>query len=157
MQYIEAPNEEPARWPSLFLAGGITGVKDNWQTRASSELKDLNITIFNPRREVEFKCEDEEEQIKWEHNKLYRADAVSFWFPPDTMCPITLYELGAWSYATVPHSGKPKRLFVSCHPAYARLRDVQIQTRLARPDVQVVVESVFSVQPIRDWLAPGSA
>ncbi len=158
MQYIEAPNEEAARWPSLFLAGGITGVKDNWQAKAAQELKDLDITVFNPRRKEEFKPEDEEAQIKWEHNKLYRADAISFWFPPDTLCPITLYELGAWSQWIDPWKlvRTKKRLFVSVHPKYARLNDVLIQTRLARPEVHVVVEEAFSVQPIRDWLVPSA-
>ena len=160
MQYIEAPNEEPARGPSLFLAGGITGVKDNWQAKAALELKDIELlTIFNPRRKAEFKPEDEEEQIKWEHNKLYRADAISFWFPPDTLCPITLYELGAWSVWIDPWKQirSHKRLFISVHPKYARLNDVLIQTKLARPDVEVRVEETFSTQPIRDWLVPPPA
>jgi hypothetical protein len=159
MQYIEAPNNEPARWPSLFLAGGITGVKDNWQATAALSLKDLPITIFNPRRKAEFKPEDEEEQITWEHKMLYRADAISFWFPPDTLCPITLYELGAWSAWLDPAFplSDPKKLFISVHPKYARLKDVLIQTKLVRPDVQVIVEETFSTQPIRDWLVPPPA
>ena len=161
MQYIEAPNNDPAKYPSLFLAGGITGVKDNWQAKAALELKDIQLlTIFNPRRKAEFKPEDEEEQITWEHRCLYRADAISFRFPPDTLCPITLYELGAWSVWTDPNfplSQEPKRLFISVHPKYARLKDILIQTKLVRPDVQVVVEETFSVQPIRDWLVPPPA
>lgn len=61
---------------------------------------------------------------------LRDADAILFWFPCETLCPITLYELGAWSM-----SDKP--LFVGVHPAYQRRQDVEIQTRLARPDVAV--------------------
>jgi hypothetical protein len=62
---------------------------------------------------------------------LHRADAISFWFPCETLCPITLYELGAWSR-------QDKPIFVGTHPDYKRRLDVQIQTELARPEIQVV-------------------
>src|SRR5262249_54129317 len=71
-----------------------------------------------------------EEQIRWEFEHLRKADAILFWFPGETLCPIALYELGAWSMTDKP-------LFVGTHPAYARRQDVLIQTRLARPDVPV--------------------
>lgn len=162
MQYIEAVNYAGTKYPSIFLAGGISGVKDDWQAKAVLELADIELlTIFNPRRK-NFPMDDPtaaEEQITWEHKMLYRADAISFRFPPDTLCPITLYELGAWSAWRDPAFplSDPKRLFISVHPKYARLKDIQIQTKLARPDVQVVVEETFSTQPIREWLVPSPA
>ena len=70
-------------------------------------------------------------QIEWEHRHLHRADALLFWFPCETLCPIALYELGAWSM-----TGKP--LCVGTHPDYPRRLDVEVQTRLARPDIRVV-------------------
>jgi len=47
------------------------------------------------------------------------------------LCPITLYELGTWLMTDKP-------LFVGVHPAYARRLDVEIQTRLVRPEVKIV-------------------
>ena len=62
---------------------------------------------------------------------LQMADAILFWFCSETLQPITLYELGAWSM-----SNKP--LFVGVHPAYLRSLDVIVQTRLTRPEIHVV-------------------
>ncbi len=68
------------------------------------------------------------EQITWEHHALRASSAILFWFPRESLCPIALYELGAWSMT-------PLRLFVGADGHYGRRRDVEIQTKLARPDV----------------------
>lgn len=133
MTYVEAPTEYEARDNrlSFFLAGGITGC-DDWQSRMAAMLTDLDVVVFNPRRR-QFPADDPsaaEAQIRWEFRHLRRAAARVFWFPSATLCPITLYELGAWS-------ASPDPLFVGVDPAYARRRDVEIQTKLARPDVRV--------------------
>jgi hypothetical protein len=107
--------------PTLFLAGGITGCPD-WQAEAVETLKSWDITLINPRRS-NFDVTDkkmEEEQIRWEYFHLNKADAILFWFPKETVCPITLYELGRWIT-----SGKP--IFVGCDPEYTRKRDLEIQ------------------------------
>ena len=134
MHYIEAPTpytyEESDK--SLFLAGGITGCPD-WQQDIVKLLSDTFITILNPRR-ADFPIHDPNaamEQIKWEHDNLRRSCAISFWFPKETICPIVLYELGAWSMTDVP-------IFVGMHPEYQRRQDVEIQTKLARPKVEIV-------------------
>src|SRR5688572_19037925 len=133
MTYIEAPTEyTPAGTPSVFLAGGISDC-DDWQSRMVQLLSPLDVVVLNPRRR-EFPMNDPTaagEQIRWEHRHLRRADARLFWFPSATLCPITLYELGAWSMAHGP-------LFVGVDPGYARRLDVETQTKLARPDVRVV-------------------
>jgi hypothetical protein len=72
-----------------------------------------------------------EAQIKWEHHYLRRAGSISFWFPKETLCPIVLYELGAWSMTAKP-------LAVGVEPGYEREADVRIQTRLTRPDVPIL-------------------
>src|SRR5262245_29154008 len=131
--YVEAPAEFTGRGPSLFLAGGITGCPD-WQREAMTALADLPVTLLNPRRPT-FPIDDPAAgpaQVEWEHRHLRRASAILFWFTQETLCPIALYELGAWSMTDRP-------LFVGVHPQYARRADVEIQTRLARPDVQVVL------------------
>lgn len=127
MNYVEAPHQpEATTGPSLFLAGGITGCPD-WQAVLVEQWKHLALTVFNPRRK-DFPIYDPsaaEAQITWEHDWLRRVDAILFWFPCETLCPITLYELGAWTRSS-------KTLFLGAHPDYQRRLDVLIQTRLER-------------------------
>jgi hypothetical protein len=116
----------------LFVAGGISGCGD-WQSELIGKLRFTPYCVFNPRREryphgdrsaLEF-------QIRWEHEHLAAADMVSFWFPPETLCPISLYELGKVVASA-------SELFVAAHPAYARREDLEIQLGLVRRDVKVV-------------------
>lgn len=148
MKYIEIPAEyaqESTGECGLFIAGGITRCPD-WQSELVKLLKNENIAIFNPRRSnFPTDIDISEEQIGWEHRYLRRAMAISFWFPKETICPIVLYELGAWSMTK-------KKIFVGIHPEYSRRKDVEIQTRLVRPDVNIVYDlHSLSVQ-IRDFV-----
>lgn len=133
-RYIEAPNtvKDHSR-KSIFLAGGITGCP-NWQAdMASVLLKITDLVVFNPRRE-NFPMGDPNagrEQIKWEYDHLRLADYILFWFPSETICPIVLYELGAWSMTDKP-------IFVGIDPNYVRQFDVEQQTQLVRPDIEIV-------------------
>lgn len=137
----EAPIQPvPTTDPQIFLAGGITGCPD-WQAEAIAAFSELGaaVTLYNPRRAL-FPIHDPtaaEDQITWEYRMLTAADAVLFWFPADTLCPIVLYELGAQSKTN-------KVLFVGTDPAYARRTDVVVQLRLARPEV-VVRDSLSAV------------
>jgi len=132
MIYIEAPEKlDKAGKKTVFLAGGITGCPD-WQQEMRALLETTDLTLLNPRR-AHFPIGDPSAatgQITWEHDGLRMADAILFWFPRETLCPIVLYELGAWTMM-----GKP--IFVGVHPDYSRRQDVEIQTRLARPGVRV--------------------
>ncbi len=146
MKYIEAPNEFLGKETSLFLAGGITGCP-NWQQEVASALKDETITLLNPRRKS-FPIEDSTaalEQIQWEYRHLRKASVISFWFPHETLCPIVLYELGAWSMTDKP-------IFVGVHPDYQRKLDVEIQTSLVRPKVEIVYSIQNLVEQIVNWL-----
>lgn len=132
MQYVECPEQADVEGKSLFLAGGIVGTPP-WQWEMVQLLKDTDLTLFNPRRK-RFPIDDSSaapEQIKWEYDYLRAVDAILFWFPCETLCPIVLYELGAWSMTS-------KLIFVGVHPNYKRRQDVEIQTGLTRPDVEVV-------------------
>jgi hypothetical protein len=129
MKYVEAPEIYDGKGQSLFLAGGITDCPD-WQADLVKLLENEDITLLNPRRK-NFPIHDPNAalaQITWEHNHLKKASAISFWFPKETLCPIVLYELGAWSMAHKP-------IYVGVHPEYQRKQDVEIQTVLARPEV----------------------
>ena len=133
MRVIQCP-AEAAPLPSersVFLAGGISNCL-NWQVQLLEQLRDTDWLVLNPRRE-DFDLADSQmagAQIEWEYRHLGLAAAIAFWFPPQTLCPITLYELGKWSMTDKP-------LLIGVDLAYARRFDVITQTRLARPDVQV--------------------
>lgn len=135
MQVIEAISAEKAKFPtSLFLAGGIKDCPD-WQSELLSKLQDQSITIYNPRRK-DFPTRDSDaavKQITWEFMKLRRAKYVSFWFPKETVCPISLFELGAALERT-------KNYIIGMHPDYAKRQDVEVQTRLRCP----VKQNVFA-------------
>lgn len=132
---------------SVFMAGGITGCPD-WQADAIELFRryDADMVLYNPRRK-DFPIGDPdaaEEQIRWEHDHLRKAHAIMFWFCYDTVQPIVLYELGAWSMM-------PKPIFVGVHPGYQRRQDVEIQTALARPDVVVVSDLTTLVENVVEW------
>ena len=134
MLYIEAPStyEVVLLGVSVYLAGGITGCPD-WQQEMTQLLNATDLTLLNPRRR-HFPTDNPNtarEQIVWEYNALRDASAILFWFPRETLCPIVLYELGAWSMTDKP-------IYVGVHPEYERRQDVEIQTELTRPDVKVV-------------------
>lgn len=132
MYYLESPGKLELDCTSIFLAGGITNCPD-WQQEMRKLLENTDLALLNPRR-ANFPIDDPSaanKQIEWEHDHLRIADAILFWFPHETLCPIVLYELGAWSMTD-------KLIFVGVHPEYKRRRDVEIQTRLVRPDVEVV-------------------
>lgn len=132
MQYIECPDLEPFKFGSVFLAGGITGCPD-WQSDIVKMLESEDITIVNPRRK-EFPINDPKaasQQIYWEYLMLRQVDLISFWFPKETLCPIALYELGAWSMTNKP-------IIIGVDPEYQRIDDIEIQTILVRPNIEMV-------------------
>lgn len=133
MKYIESPEIYTGDvQKSLFLAGGITNCPD-WQSEMVTLLKNADITILNPRRK-DFPINDPDaapEQIKWEFDHLRKAKSISFWFPKESVCPIALYELGAWSMTDKP-------LFIGLHPDYQRKLDIEQQSSLIRPEIEIV-------------------
>lgn len=115
----------------MFVAGGIKGCED-WQARYCKLFEDTPLIILNPRRvKFDWKDEDSAEQVNWEFRHLRKATAISFWLSPETLNPITLFELGTWSNSPVP-------IFVGAHPQYQKRRTVAQQILLRRPGVQVV-------------------
>ena len=85
-----------------------------------------NYAVLNPRRE-KFPIDDlnaAPEQIKWEFEHLRKADLISFWFCKETIQPIALFELGAWS-----RSKKPP-IVIGVESGYVRELDIHIQMSL---------------------------
>ena len=133
MKYIEAPNKHKGKSgiPTLFLGGGISNCKD-WQSTLVEKLKDYNVTIYNPRRN-NFDINNpkvSEEQIKWEHKRLHESNILVFYFAEETLCPITLFELGAALERNIYITTK-QDIIVYCEPEYKRKFDVELQTKLA--------------------------
>ena len=131
-KYIEALTEFDGKGKAIFCAGGISNCPD-WQSQMMELLKPSPWIILNPRR-ANFPIDNpdaSQQQIAWEYRHLRLASAILFWFPQETLCPITLYELGAWSMTDKP-------LFVGVHPNYPRRQDVEIQTGLVRPEIEIV-------------------
>ena len=133
IQYYESPSVFGK--PSLFMGGGISGCPD-WQAEMVKLLGSWgsDLVLINP-RSAEFDVKDKartERQIAWEYLMLRRSDGIMFWFAKETIQPIVLFELG--SHLMVP--GKP--IFVGMHEEYSRRIDVEIQTRILRPDLEIV-------------------
>lgn len=128
MNVITCPQELKATSDvTVFLAGGITGCPD-WQAeileviRRSPKWQNTEVTFVNPRRST-FDVSNPAEtvfQIGWEKRHLNICDIIFFWFPEETLCPITLYELGK-------AVGSKRSIIVGCHPGYKRRLDVIAQ------------------------------
>lgn len=134
VEHVRAPRTGLPDGPRIFLAGGITGVRD-WQAdavRMFAEAATGPLTLLNPRRDdFVFDAETGAAQIAWEYRMLRAADAVLFWFADGgSLQPITLFELGATAERDVP-------IAVGCDPGYGRGFDVREQLRLRRPRVAV--------------------
>lgn len=159
MQVIECPNEldinQTRNARIVFLAGGISNCPD-WQKEMIARFKDVDdgLILVNPRRDS-FDVTNPNEsdfQIDWEHRHLSIADAILFWFPFNTLCPITLYELGVHA-ASGRDSGEAVPLFVGCHPAYPRQFDVVKQLSLIRPEINVRDNFTPLVEDVKNWYA----
>lgn len=140
-QIILAPSKEEPKYPTVFLAGGITNCRD-WQDKVAEELKDVPITVFNPRRET-FDITDKNasyNQIKWEYERLEKMDFFSMYFcGGESVQPICMYELGrniVRMQNRFPNDWQD-RIIVSVENGYKRKDDVIIQLGLCAPKINV--------------------
>ena len=152
MHVLQAPNEWEhgvIAYNMTFLAGGITNCH-NWQQDAINQLQqyDLPVLLFNPRRDdwnMEAGLEESRKQIEWEYKYLKECVACIFWFPPETLCPITLFELGYML-------GTRTKLFIGCDPEYKRKFDVEVQTSLRDPKIKVHDNLKDLINEYVDWI-----
>lgn len=146
MKYIECPAVHLGKEKSIFLAGGITACAD-WQKEMVELLSEEEIVLLNPRR-ADFNANNPNmslKQITWEHSHLNKASAILFWFSHETLCPITLYELGKWT-------AKGKKIFIGIHPEYKRKFDVEYQTKLERPEIDIVYDLQSLANQVKYWI-----
>jgi hypothetical protein len=108
-------------------------------------LKDYNVTIYNPRRN-NFDINNpkvSEEQIKWEHKYLHESNILVFYFAQETLCPITLFELGAALERNI-YTTIKQDIIVYCEPEYSRKFDVELQIKLAMKNAKELSEGFWT-------------
>ncbi len=107
---------------SIFLAGTIdNGESTNWQKKLIDKFKNINIKIYNPRRERWNKNASKKEveyQIKWEQEYLDNANLIVMVLSDNSKSPISLLELGL--YAT------SKKILVFCTDKFYRFDNVRL-------------------------------
>ena len=126
MKIITAPEPLKTTTPSIFLAGSIEqDVAERWQDQVIESLKDLPVTILNPRQaswDSSWKQTIEnpqfKEQVTWELEALERADIILLYFDPITKSPISLLELGLFA--------KSGKMMVCCPKGFWRKGNVDI-------------------------------
>lgn len=156
MDIIQSPTEHDTIFTKdrLFLAGGISNCPD-WQYDICTRLKQKSgdVTVYNPRRigDLAFNTEDAREQILWEHRHLIRSTHMLFWFPKETLCPITLFELGKHTARFFTRYPEKPRLFVGMHPEYARRFDLEVQLPLMIPAIKLY----YSLDDLFDAVVDG--
>ena len=136
---------------SIFLAGSIEmGLAEPWQTRMELALADLDVALFNPRRD-EWDASWEQtvhnapfrEQVEWELLGQEQATLIAMYFAPAARAPITLLELGLFA-----RSGK---LIVCCPDGYWRKGNVEVVC--ARYHVPLVAALTELIDNVRQRLA----
>lgn len=112
--------------PAIFLAGSIEmGKAEDWQSQVQTELSDIDVTIFNPRRDdwdsswIQRETNPEfNHQVNWELDHLERSDIIFMYFAPDTMSPISLLELGMFADS--------RKMIICCPTNFWRRGNVEI-------------------------------
>ncbi len=132
---------DPLPWvfcgQSVFIAGGISDCPD-WQSDMVTLINTTKYEVVNPRRESGFDRTGKtaEEQITWEYQALSHVESCIFWFPRETLCPITLFELGKMLEKA--KRDPIIRLAIGWHPEYARAFDLEVQIGLVGIKKQIL-------------------
>lgn len=161
MKLVIAPNKLDAdldnNLPSVFLGGGITSCK-LWQNVLIEKIQHSHCIIFNPRRE-NFDLANPKEseiQIDWEHYYLNMCDILVFYFADETLCPITLFELGGAlerNLHTVPPSPtRRQKILVYCEPGYKRKFDVNYQIGLVQKSNMFSERFVYNYETYEEFV-----
>lgn len=130
--YIRSPDPLPDHFynTSIFLGGGISNCPD-WQNDIKSVINIDKFDVVNPRRvgDLAFDTNDAKAQIEYEFQALGMVDYILFWFPKETLCPITLFETGK---SLVRASLGEVRLIIGWEEDYKRAFDLDVQIGLEK-------------------------
>lgn len=148
MNTIYPPNKVPHPYTEkiVFLAGSIEmGAAIDWQNQVIEKLKDLPVTILNPRRldwDSSWKQGQNEQpfrdQVLWEMSSIAKADVVFFYFDPNTKSPISLMELGLCL-------GGESKLVVCCPAAFYRQPNVAITCEVGDVPIYETLDEAINV------------
>lgn len=127
MKLLKPPcNDLPINIPSIFLAGSIEmGKAEMWQDHFANAMSDLDIVIYNPRRDdwdsswvqdISNPCF--RDQVEWELIRLESSNVIAMYFDPSTKSPISLLELGLHA--------RTNKLLVCCPSGFWRKGNVDI-------------------------------
>lgn len=123
-------NKEDDNRPGIFLAGGIEDCP-KWQADAAERIAScIPAVVVNPRQENSQTHShiDSIIQMAWESKHLKKCQHIIFWFPQNNICPITLFELGAYLNQNV-------NLFIGTDLQYPRRLEVEVQMALSKPEL----------------------
>jgi hypothetical protein len=123
---VKAPGKYTKNKFTVFLAGAIDmGQAEDWQTKVTKSLEDLDVLILNPRRDdwdSSWKQEKTDpqfsEQVNWEQDGIEAADLILVVFTKDSKAPITFLELGM--------NMKSNKVLVFCPDGFYRKGNVDI-------------------------------
>ena len=117
--------------PSIFLAGTIDmGQSEDWQSYIISKLADLEVLIFNPRREFfERSVVNEKMQINWELDKLEQSDIIFMHLAPNSKSPVSLLELGTFM--------RTKKIILVVSESFYRYNNVMLTTSRYANDIEI--------------------
>ena len=140
------PNDGPSKIERIFLAGTIdNGNSIDWQAKVIEDLKDYDVTIYNPRRldwdstwKQEIDNPQFNQQVNWELDHLERSDLIIMYFLPGSQSPISLLELGIFY----------KKMVVCCPDGFWRKGNVDIVCQ------KYGVPQFATIQDLIDWLKP---
>ncbi len=126
MILITAPQKIDCNNFAVFLAGSIEqDCAENWQNKVIESLQNIDITVFNPRRQEWDKTWVQNienqiftEQVEWELNALEQSDVILMYFDPKTKSPVSLLELGLFA--------KTGKMVVCCPDGFWRKGNVDI-------------------------------
>lgn len=104
----------------------------DWQGWVAKSLNKYDIIVANPRIDYWDSLDDDGlfRQTQWEHNAMELSDMIAFWFCRDDVQPLSLFELGRWSYTE-------KRIVVGASPMYPMLRELKSQMAVVRPEMKI--------------------
>jgi len=121
----------------IFIAGGISDCPD-WQQDVVDIIDNDYWDVVNPRRVGGFDRTGDtaEAQITWEHTALTMSTVYLFWFPKETLCPITLFEYGM---ALERAANRKIMVAAGWHEDYQRAFDLGVQSKLAKLSPQQLI------------------
>jgi len=154
MKLLMAPDETmvPDSMAKIFLAGCAN---TDWRKEFVKYFEGSDVTIYDPKRDNwdDMTVADSIEQVSWEYDKLRQSHVIVFLFNSGSVCPITLLEYGMWGLSR----GTP--IAVCIMENYEKTKDIEIQTKLARPDVRITrdlyelsYETKRKLERIKQWV-----